>query len=197
MKAFSNKLTNEILTKAGNKRDKTDKVLFVFAGPNGSGKSTLIANLYLENKLDSKYINADLFCKTIFADIKDINKRNETSMYYTMDLVNRNIANGNSFCYETVLSHPSKLEIVKSAKEKGFKVVSVLVYTKDPQINVRRVEARAKQGGHDVPKDKIISRYYRSLKYAEELFKLSDECFKFDNSNELSIVEEFDEQIEL
>ncbi len=194
MKAYSSKITNKILEQAGNFEDKDDKTLYIFAGPNGSGKSTLIANDVIDGKLKTKYINADLFCNTIFSDIKDTNKRNETSMYYTMDLVNRNIREGRSFCYETVMSHPSKLEMIKLAKENGYKIVSVLVYTIDPEINVKRVEARAKQGGHDVPKDKIVARYYRTMKLAEQLQELSDEFYKFDNSKTLPIIDELEEQ---
>lgn len=195
MKAFNNKLTNEILNNAGNIEDKEDKTLYVFAGPNGSGKSTLLANAYLEGKLQARYVNADLFCKTIFGDVRDVDKRNETSMYYTMDLVNRLIRDGKTFCYETVMSHPSKLEMIEMAKANGYKIVSVLVYTSDPEINVSRVETRAKQGGHDVPKDKIIARYYRTMKLAKELEKKSDIYFKFDNSKTLPIVEQIEDQI--
>ena len=45
------------------------------------------------------------------------------------------------------------------AKEKGYFVRCYYVLTADPAINVLRVKSRVAAGGHDVPEDKIISRY--------------------------------------
>ena len=73
------------------------------------------------------------------------------------------IASHMSFSFETVMSHPRKLEVLKSAVANGFRNYLYFVATEDPQINISRVKTRVKQGGHDVPKHKIISRYYRTL----------------------------------
>ncbi len=45
----------------------------------------------------------------------------------------------------------------------GYKVYLYFVSTESPEINKFRVQARKVQKGHDVPVDKIVSRYYRSL----------------------------------
>jgi predicted ABC-type ATPase len=76
--------------------------------------------------------------------------------------------------------------IKREAKEKGYTVVSYFVCTKSPKINVERVTMRVEQGGHDVPKDKIISRYHRSVENGKELKALSDEFYAFDNSLDLN-----------
>lgn len=167
--------------------------LFVFAGPNGSGKSTLIANLYSEKKLSAEYVNADLYCKTAFAAVVDVDERNRQAMFYTMDKVKKYIAERKSFCYETVLSHPSKIDILREAKEKGYQIISVFVFTGNPNINVNRVALRATQGGHDVPEDKIVSRYYRSLELSKKLKEISDLYFEFDNSTDLPVISSLDE----
>jgi predicted ABC-type ATPase len=65
--------------------------------------------------------------------------------------------------FETVFSHPSKLEIMKEAAAMGYKVYLYFVSTEDPEINKFRVKIRAQQGGHDVPPNLIESRYFRSL----------------------------------
>ena len=183
MEILSFKEANEILEKASKIDNKNDKkILYVFAGPNGSGKSTLIANQYKGKKLYVEYVNADIYCNGIFGYVKNEDERNQKAMEYAMDKVLKNIDRGVAFCYETVLSHPSKIELIKKAKDYGFKIVSTFVYTYRPQINIKRVKIRAEQGGHDVPEDKIISRYYRSIKLAKELKAISDEFYKFDNS---------------
>ena len=174
----------KILEKLYFSQDSFDKILYVFAGPNGSGKSTLVANLALWNNFDIKYINADIIATQQFSHITDEKQRNYQSMFYTMDLVQDYISKGKSFCYETVLSHPSKLDIVDQAKQNGYKIISVFVCTQSPQINIKRVQKRASQGGHDVPPEKIEQRYYKSKQNWQVLKTLSDEVYEFDNSKE-------------
>ena len=49
-------------------------------------------------------------------------------------------------------------------------------------INVLRVKSRVEAGGHDVPEDKIVTRYDRALNLVKELVKLWDVCHIYDNS---------------
>lgn len=178
------KKSYEILRNLYFTQDRFDKTLYVFAGPNGSGKSTLVANLALWNNFDIKYINADIIATQKFAHIQDEKQRNYDSMFYTMDLVQQYILQGKSFCYETVLSHPSKLDIVKQAKQNGYKIISFFVCTSSSEINIKRVQKRAEQGGHNVPPEKIEQRYYKSKQNWQVLKTLSDEVYEFDNSKE-------------
>ena len=88
------------------------------------------------------------------------------------------------YSFETVFSHKSKLEIMKQAKAKGYKVYLYFVSTESPEINKARVASRVAQGGHDVPVDKIESRYYRSLDFLYDACQIADQVFFFDNSAE-------------
>lgn len=88
----------------------------------------------------------------------------------------------NKFSFETVFSHESKIDIMWKAKEEGYKVYLYFVSTESPEINKFRVAARKKQGGHDVPPEKIESRYYRSLDLLYEACQLAYQVFFFDNS---------------
>ena len=49
-------------------------------------------------------------------------------------------------------------------------------------INVLRVKSRVEAGGHDVPEDKIVTRYDKALNLVKELVKLCDVCHIYDNS---------------
>ena len=69
-----------------------------------------------------------------------------------------------SFCYETVLSHSSKLKLFEQAKKKGYKTYLYFIFTNDWHLNIERVKLRVKQGGHNVDDKKIKQRYFRSLK---------------------------------
>ena len=88
------------------------------------------------------------------------------------------------FSFETVFSHTSKLDIMQEAKARGYKVYLYFVSTETPEINKARVLSRKAQGGHDVPPDKIESRYERSLDLLYEACQLAYQVFFFDNSSE-------------
>lgn len=90
------------------------------------------------------------------------------------------------FSFETVFSHASKLDIMRKAAEQGYKVYLYFVSTESPAINIYRVLVRQRQGGHNVPADKIESRYYRSLQHLFEAAQLTYQTFFFDNSKERS-----------
>lgn len=86
------------------------------------------------------------------------------------------------FSFETVFSHESNLDIMREAREAGYKVYLYFVSTESPEINEFRVKLRVAQGGHDVPVEKIRTRYFRSLKLLPKAIQLSYQVFCFDNS---------------
>lgn len=88
------------------------------------------------------------------------------------------------FSFETVLSSKYKIEILKKAKDEGYFIKCIFVLTCNPYINVSRVEARVSSGGHAVDKEKIISRYYKSLKHIKELLEICDIMHVYDNTIE-------------
>lgn len=57
--------------------------------------------------------------------------------------------------------------------------------TCDPIINIYRIASRVSSGGHPVPKDKIISRYDKSLELIQDVLKVCDICHIYDNSGEI------------
>jgi predicted ABC-type ATPase len=88
------------------------------------------------------------------------------------------------FSFETVFSHDSNLDIMKRAAEAGYKVYLYFVSTESHLINQYRVELRTAKGGHDVPPDRIKSRYYQSLKLLYPATEISYQAYFFDNSDE-------------
>ena len=147
--------------------------VIVFAGPNGSGKSSLTKLIKPVNMI---YINAD--------DIKRVNMCSDLEAALFAEEQRENcVKNGQSFCFETVMSTTRNLDLLKRAKENNFFVRSHIVVTIDSRINVSRVRGRVESGGHDVPEDKIISRYTKSLNLVKDVVKVSDICNIYDNSS--------------
>lgn len=94
------------------------------------------------------------------------------------ELLRRNI----SFTMETVFSHSDKVRFMQRAKDAGYKVYLYFVSTENPEINIKRVEGRVAAGGHDVPKNKIVDRYERTMNNLYEALKISYRAYIFDNS---------------
>nr|WP_321518118.1 zeta toxin family protein [uncultured Bacteroides sp.] len=92
------------------------------------------------------------------------------------------LLSGKKFTVETVLSDVRKLDFMRSAKEKGYRVYLYFITTCDPLINIQRVNARVNQKGHSVPEDKISSRYHKSLNNLFTAMLISDRAYIFDNS---------------
>jgi predicted ABC-type ATPase len=87
-----------------------------------------------------------------------------------------------SFTFETVMSHHSKVDFLATAQQAGFRTYLYYVATADPAINISRVHNRVVLGGHDVPDDKVESRYYRSLDLLYDAIRNSNRAYIFDNS---------------
>ena len=148
-------------------------MVLVFAGPNGSGKSTI--KQYFE--IVGTYTNADDIVAATGMDNMEATILVDKMRYDSID-------KKEDFTFETVLSSSRNVELLKKAKNFGYQIEIVYVLTADPQINVSRVAQRVKNGGHDVPKDKIISRYYKSLNNLSKIIQIADVMWVVDNSTE-------------
>ena len=87
-----------------------------------------------------------------------------------------------SFSFETVMSSPDKVALLELAQRLGYRTYLYYIATDDPAINLARVKARVNLGGHDVPEDKIVSRYGRSLDLLMAAVKHTNRAYLFDNS---------------
>ncbi len=103
---------------------------------------------------------------------------------------------GKSFSLETVFSSKKKLDLIRQAKDNGYKIYLYSIATEDSTINKNRVESRVEAGGHDVPEEKISARYPKSLKNMSEAVKYVDRAFFWDNStNDTVLIASFDAAI--
>jgi predicted ABC-type ATPase len=154
-------------------------VLTVIAGPNGSGKSTLIEYLMKRGVDFGTYINAD----DIAREQKLVGDAGSLKAQQMADeLRDKCLRSGKSFSFETVMSHESKVQFMRRAKAAGFTTQLYFVGTGDPNLNIGRVRTRVASGGHDVPEDRIIARYHRTIALLPSAMLASDRTVIFDNS---------------
>jgi len=151
---------------------KKQPLVFVFAGPNGSGKSTIA------NKMErfGTYVNADDIKKAYGLSDLEAAKKAES-------LRNMLLNQGRDFSFETVLSTERNLLLLQRAKAQGYEIQCIYVLTSDVNINVGRVKARYIFGGHDVPEEKIRSRYVRALALLPKLLNVCDTLLIYDNTD--------------
>lgn len=94
-----------------------------------------------------------------------------------------------NFTFETVMSSRDKVEFIRLARSKGYRTYLYFVATEDPEININRVANRVSGGGHDVPRDRIIERYYRTLELLPEAIQETNRAYLFDNSGDRSVLQ--------
>jgi predicted ABC-type ATPase len=153
--------------------------LVIIAGPNGSSKTTLTRQLLADGFDFGKYINPDDIAATLDGAYEERVRR---AQKIADELRDRFIAEKRDFAFETVMSHESKLEVMRRARVAGFHLTLLFVATENPCINVERVEARVRRGGHSVPHDRIIARYARTMTALIDAMLLVDRTVLFDNS---------------
>ena len=148
----------------------------VFAGPNGSGKSTYTT----ERWIIAPYINADNIKKE--RQISDLE-----AAEYAEALREDAVEHLQSFTFETVMSTDRNLSLLERAKERGFFIKGYYIFTRNPAINIARVMSRVTEGGHDVPVEKIVQRYWRSRKLIPRLCAVCDILHVYDNSSDIPL----------
>lgn len=122
-----------------------------------------------------------------FISFSNVGFNSYLSAILTDFLRHKLIEEGKTFSFETVMSSPDKLQTLQLAKDLGFRNYLYYVATEDPLININRIRHRIRSGGHAVPEDKIIERYFRSLDLLLDAIRLTNRAYLFDNSGESKV----------
>lgn len=156
--------------------------LLVIAGPNGSGKTTFTRQLLKHYwSEDCTFINPDNIAENEFGGWNNsaaiIKAADRAAEMRQQCLLSRT-----SMVVETVLSMEDKIDFLKHAKDAGFFVRVFFIGTDTPEINAARVARRMIEGGHEVPINKIIARYFRSMRLCVSAGLIADRLYVHDNS---------------
>ena len=148
-------------------------VIVAIAGPNGAGKTTFFHSHLREAGL--RFVNAD-----------DIARELDISAYDAAELTDalrRELVRlRESFVFETVFSDPGdKLAFLTNAAAAGYNVVLCFIGISGPETSEERVAMRVSQGGHDVPSEKLISRFPRTLANLNVAIQTLPAVLVFDN----------------
>lgn len=157
-------------------------VLIVIAGPNGSGK-TSTTRLVIKHEWAEQcvYINPDEIAQNKFGNWNDVNAVRQ-AVEYCEEWRNHLLNEHKDFIFETVLSSENKVEFLRHAKAEGYFIRMFFICTDSPTINAARIAKRVMEGGHDVPIQKIISRYEKAILNAIKVTHFADRVYFYDNS---------------
>ncbi len=161
-------------------------VFYLLAGPNGAGKSSLYRAAVADDLIpaDADFVNADLHEAAHLQHVTDPQARSEQARQWADGRRAELLRSGQSFVSETVFSHESKLTLIKEAQQNGFAVVLLVVCLDDPQRLLARVRQRVQEGGHDVPAERILARYPRTLKNLTLAVRCADLVMLYDSGND-------------
>lgn len=137
-----------------------NKILYIIAGANGSGKTTLASELLPSEKLE--FLNADEVAKEICPNnIESVKIKAGKIVLKRLDLL---LNSGKSFAVETTLSGKNHIKTIKKAKELDYQVVLVYSYLDNPDLCKNRIKIRVLNGGHNIPQEDVMRRFYRRKK---------------------------------
>ena len=156
-----------------------NKQLWLLAGGNGAGKSTFYHTRL--QPLGLPFINADLIAKQLYPNAPEQHSYNAAKVAEELRL--NLLQEGRSFCFETVFSHPSKIDFLARAKALGYHIILVFIHLESVSLNKGRIAQRVENGGHSVPDEKVEGRIPRVLRYIKQAIPLCDQVRVLDNSS--------------
>ena len=154
------------------------KYLYIISGANGSGKSTLAEVLLKEKNLE--FLNADEIAKELAPNAINSVPISAGKEYFKR--LKLYFDNKKSFAVESTLSGNNVVRIIKRAQDLNYKIILVYSFLQNCTTCIERVKKRVKNGGHNVPEEDIIRRYYKSIvKFWNEYRFMVDEWTLFFN----------------
>lgn len=157
----------------------SSRQLWLLAGGNGAGKSTFY-RLFLK-QLGLPFVNADILAGYLYPDAPEA--RSYDAAKVAEQMREGLLLEGCSFCFETVFSHPSKIDFIARAKALGYEVILVIIHLGNTALNQARVAERVSEGGHTVSDEKVRDRIPRTLQNLKRAIPLCDEVWVLDNSS--------------
>ena len=153
----------------------------LIAGPNGAGKTTFARRYLPENAGVVHFVNADLIASGLSPLKPEIAAIAAARM--VLGQIDRLVAQRADFAFETTLSGLSYVQRLQSWKRAGYRIDIVYLRLSSSRLALRRVAARVRQGGHNVPQADVLRRFVRSWENFQRIYRpLADSWAVYDNS---------------
>lgn len=159
----------------------------VLAGVNGAGKSS-VAGAYIR-QAGGDYYNPDELTRSLHGQNPGLDPADANSLAWTRgkELLERAIADGGDFVFETTLGANTIPRLLARAAQQGMAVRMFFVGLASVEHHLRRVAARVADGGHDIPEAKVRQRWENSRLNLIGLLPHLAELMVWDNSAEADL----------
>jgi len=153
----------------------------LIAGPNGAGKTTFARRYLPENAGVVHFVNADLIASGMSPLKPEIAAIAAARM--VLGELDRLVADRADFAFETTLSGLTYVQRLKSWKRAGYRIDIVYLKLSSSRLALRRIAARVRQGGHNVPQADVVRRFVRGWDNFQRVYRsLADSWAVYDNS---------------
>lgn len=158
-----------------------EKNLYIISGPNGAGKTTASYTVLPKILHCKEFVNAD----EIARGLSPFNPSGMAIEAWKLMLkrIDELLQKEESFSIETTLSTRSYFKLVETAHQKGYDVTLLYFWLKSPEQAIERVARRVSEGGHGIPQDIIVRRYWAGLNNLFNIYMpIVDSWMLVDNS---------------
>jgi predicted ABC-type ATPase len=155
----------------------------VIAGPNGAGKTTFAREFLPKDARVIHFVNADLIAGGL-SPLRPELAALAAGRIFLAELDRWANARAD-FAFETTLSGHTHMSRLKRWKSSGYRIEIVFLRLASPQIAIRRIAERVKQGGHNVEPADVLRRFERGWRnFCVSYRTLADSWAVYDNSGE-------------
>ncbi len=153
----------------------------VIAGPNGAGKTTFAREFLPKDAQVIHFVNMDLIASGLSPLRPEVAALAAGRLFLAE--LDRLATSQQDFAFETTLSGQVYLNRLRRWKSAGYRVEILFLRLSSPQIAIRRIAARVKQGGHDVAPRDVLRRFHRGWINFKKLYRpLADAWAVYDSS---------------
>lgn len=161
--------------------------LYVLAGPNGTGKTTFYETAVSEGFIDRKlpFVNVDLIARSLGGySAENFNRADEEARAQ----IGKYLFAMSDFMIESNLAMQNDYVWISSVRKKGYEIVLYFLYTSNLSLNIKRVQKRVSEGGHDVPVAIIEHRYKIGLSYLKSNLHTFEKTYLIDTSEDTATI---------
>jgi predicted ABC-type ATPase len=143
------------------KKNTSSPHFYIIAGCNGAGKTTCSEVVLPELLLCNEFVNADNIARGLspFNVDKVAIEAGRIMLHRIQELLEQRV----DFAVETTLSSKHYIQLIRDARQLGYKISLVFIWLETPALALERVAVRVARGGHSIKETDVIRRYQRGI----------------------------------
>jgi predicted ABC-type ATPase len=155
----------------------------IIAGPKGAGKTTFAREFLPTGAGILHFVNADLIADGL-SPLRPGLAAAAAARLFLAEL-DRLAATRRDFAFESTLSGIAYAKRLRRWRAAGYRLAIVHLQVASAELALRRIAARVRQGGHDVPRGDVIRRFGRGWANFQSIYRpLADAWSVYDNSGD-------------